>query len=214
MCFGMIFLLPLMLWVSSLLASCDNQHCDEPMYSPIGISCLSEIDPTEKYSLLRLSLLPEGSDSVYANVESGQFYLPLNPAASETKYVWCMLPREHDGVEVSMDTVWQDSLISDVKYNVDGTLLDLKQRSGDLLIFSDSTLLYYYDGGFAKPMIDTLKITYNPVHEFVSGECGYRTSYDLKSVDFVRGVGEVIVQKNKVTNKYRDNHVNIYMSNY
>lgn len=208
-----LLFLSILLWMGSL-SSCDNQHCDEPMYCPIGISCLSELNPSEKCSLTRLSLLPVGSDTVYANVESGQFYLPLDPASSATQYVWCMLPREYERVEVSTDTLWQDGSISEVVFHIGGDSLILNRVVGELCLFSDGSLLYYYDGGFAKPVVDTLKITYDPIHEFISGECGYRTSYDLKSVDFVRGAGEVVVQGNRVSNKYKENHVNIYMSNY
>ncbi|MCQ2216910.1 MAG: DUF6452 family protein [Paludibacteraceae bacterium] len=209
-----LLLLTFSLCVGCGFLSCDNQHCDEPMYSPIGISCLSELNPSEKYSLLRLSLLPVGADTLLTNVESGQFYLPLNPTSAETKYVWCMLPKEYETVEVSMDTVWQDSLISEVKFNIEGESLSLKKVQNDLLLFADNSMLYYYNGVFAKPMTDTLNISYEAIHEFVSGECGYRTAYELKSVDFTHGVGEVFIESNMVTNKYKENHVNIYMSLY
>lgn len=202
------------LFAGSVLTSCDNQHCDEPMYSPIGISCRSEMDRLSKYTLLRLSLVPLGTDTILTDIGSEQFYLPLNPSTTQTKYVWCMLPREYDAVEVSTDTVWQDDEILEVKYNIGGESLSLLKAQADLLLFSDSSLYYNYGGVLAKPIVDTLNISYEAIHEFVSGECGYRTAYELKSVDFTHGVGEVVVERDLVTNKYKENHVNIYMSIY
>ncbi|MBP5456332.1 MAG: hypothetical protein J6Y37_07510 [Paludibacteraceae bacterium] len=194
--------------------SCENEHCDEPMYSSMGVSCLSEINPTEKYSLLGLSLLPIGADTIYAGLENGLFYLPLNPSASDTKFIWSMIPRGYENVGVSLDTVWQDGVAVDVKYCMDGKSVSLLKKERDLFLFSDSTMLYFYAGGFVRPMIDTLTISYDPIHEFVSGECGYRTIYELKNVAFSKGVGDLLIDNDRVTNKYKENHVNIYMSVY
>ena len=211
---GIWLMLLFSLCVGETFISCENEHCDEPMYSSMGISCFSEINPTDKYTFLALSLLPMGADTIYTGLENGVFYLPLNPSATETKYVWCMIPRIYEYVGVSLDTVWQDSVAVDIKYCMDGKSVSLKKKERDLFYFSDSTMLYFYAGGFVRPMIDTLTISYDPIHEFVSGECGYRTIYELKNVAFSKGTGDLLIENDRVTNKFKENHVNIYMSVY
>lgn len=196
--------------------SCNNDHCDESMYAPLGLSFYSELDTSVQVTPPYLLVKGVGSDSLMSLGGAQRIYIPLNPNLNESRFLWVMEPADGAApVDISTDTVWSGQKLERVRYLLDGRDLVLHKIVGDAYVFGGDTIFFYQKGFFYEPCQDTLNVSYDLHQEFLSGECGYLTTFYLKSLRFSSDkVGEIMITNRSVTNKYNERHVNIYLENY
>ena len=64
-------------------------------------------------------------------------------------------------------------------------------------------------------VVDTLTIRHTNTQEFVSAECGCRTTFRLEEVWHTRhNITDAIITKKSVTSNYNEKHIRIYFENY
>lgn len=207
----------LSLGVAFAFVSCDNEHCDDSMYCPMEISFYSQMDTSEKIAPPLLLMKGIGSDSIMNFSGKQQIYFPLNPNKETSQFVFLMEPYSENikYVTVKTDTLRSEDEILSIKYYLNDEEIFIKNKIGKAYMFSNDTICLFQDGNFYKPLLDTLNITSDLCHHFLSSECGYLTTFSLKKLKFSqRGVGFILIKNNSVTNKYNDRHVNIYLENY
>ena len=72
----------------SLITSCKNNHCTEPMYAPMVVSFYSGQDTTKQVSPPYLTIQGMGSDSLINASGSNNANLPLKQAAGSSQFLF------------------------------------------------------------------------------------------------------------------------------
>lgn len=215
------------------ISSCSNDHCEEPMNSPLEISFYSEIDTTQQVAPAYMGIIGMNDKNAgfYLNA-SGQnsIQLPLKKFDGSTQFLFAVAS-VYSPVDV---LVYQEERANaDCPCsNPNGTVPVYLENDSPVYLCNDDNgmlILYKNEGlnvAFAadrktdtifafRTTEDKLNIKYENTLEFISAECGCLTTFYLNDLEFERNnIGEVFIRNHSVTNKYNEQHIKIYLENY
>lgn len=199
----------------AFLVSCDNEHCDEVMYTPLRIDLYGDMDTLKKATPFSLLMMGIGTDSILDFSYQSQITLPLNSGSNTSRFAMALT----DGsCEISamklingnkfVDFASGDTVIFQKKienFYIENDFYSAKYK------LDESDSIYY----FLKPAYDTLLILYHNQYEFVSAECGCLTSQLLFNIKFENdGFGIITLLNPMINNKNNEANAKIFLKNH
>lgn len=197
--------------------SCNNDHCDKLMYSPLTADLYCGMDTLEKATPMMLVMKGMDRDSILDFTGKDQIELPLNSNKDRADFLVAVYERwtcELDKWATIKNNMYfyndgKDSVSISKQFN---NALFLSEEFTDLRFVvpynKDSVALFL-------PNFDTLTVQYCNQYEFVSAECGCLSSQLLLNFKFRNnGIGIVSILNPMINNKTNEAQVKILLNNH
>lgn len=203
------------LFMCFLFNNCVNDHCNEPLYTPINIAFYSETDTAKQAIPMGLTFQGVGTDSIIN--ASGQFAVNLSLDALNDECLYAVALTHVESPLELLTLNSENKLISSdgQEHPVKRILNDVVYEFGDFedqLTFVGKVDSIYV---FRKPTFDTLKISYERALEFISAECGCMNTYTIKQARFIHNkIANVMIHTQQINNQSYEKHIQLYLENY
>jgi len=211
------------------ISSCNNNHCDDPMYTPFVVSFYSELDTTVQIS--PRFLIVEGVDAPYYMDVSGKNSMELFlKKFDESSSFAFSFANDYSAIDTlifvakisNFDSPCVNSEDSVLVYRKNDNIFFLCNHTNSLLILyneqpeisffrnvSEDTLFVF------KPTRDILSVKHTNTQEFISAECGCLTTFYINEIRHTNNnITDVSITKRTVTSNYNEKHVKIFFENY
>ena len=200
----------------SLFISCNNEHCDAVMNTPLRIDLYKYSDTTQKATPIALLLQGIGTDSILDFSQKSQINLPLNKNSNKSEYLIALM---YNGAEENTLTFITDRIFVNNKTN---DTLEIEKKVGDFYFTNGFNSAIYLSHNidsvsyvYNTPIFDTLSITYYNQDEFISAECGCLSSQILLDVEFNRQrIGDIKKLHTLINNQNNEAQVEFFLNYY
>ena len=200
----------------SLFISCNNEHCDEVINTPLRIDLYKYSDTSQKATPKALIIQGIGTDSILDFSQESQINLPLNKNSNKSEYLIALMydKEEWNTLKFITDNIFVDNATNDT--------LEVEKKVGDVYFTNGFNSAIYLSGNidsvsyiYYTPLFDTLSIAYYNQNEFVSAECGCLSSQMLLNVEFKRDkIGDIELLHTLINNQNNEAQVKVFLNYY